>query len=182
MAAIARPASSTITWNIDPTHSNVQFSVKHMGLMTVRGHFEKVTGTARTIDGKLESVEATIDASSINTRVADRDNHLRSPDFFNTEKWPDLKFRSTNVEETGRNHYKVRGDLTMAGQTHEVVLDVQTADAIKDPWGKTRSAAEATTQISRKEWGLTWNTVLETGGLMVSDEVKITLEIEATAE
>src|SRR5512146_1959240 len=123
MAAIAKQATSTTTWNIDPSHSNVQFSVKHMGLMTVRGHFEKVSGSARTVDGKLESVEAVIDVSSINTRVADRDNHLRSADFFDVEKWPDLRFRSTAIQELGGNRYKVTGDLTIAGQTHPVDMD-----------------------------------------------------------
>lgn len=181
MAVTANQSTTLTTWNIDPAHSHVQFSVKHMGLMTVRGSFDKVTGSAKTLGRKLESVEATIDASSINTRVADRDTHLRSADFFNVEKWPDLKFRSTHVKEISINHYEVTGDLTMAGQTHPVVMDVAVTDPIQDPWGMTRSAAEATATISRKEWGLTWNKVLEAGSLMVSDEVKITLEIEATA-
>ncbi|MEA2554049.1 MAG: hypothetical protein QOJ65_2225, partial [Fimbriimonadaceae bacterium] len=175
MAAIAEVKQGTITWNIDPTHSHVQFSVRHLGILTVRGSFDKVTGTAETVDGKLSRAEATIDASSISTRVADRDAHLRSADFFNTEKWPDLRFVSTQVTEKGRNHYTVLGDLTMAGQTHPIELDVETTDPIKDPWGNLRAGATGHAEISRKKWGLVWNQILETGGLAVSDEVKITI-------
>src|SRR5579885_3495758 len=124
MAANPKLEQATTTWNIDPNHSDVQFSVKHLGLMTVRGHFEKVSGTAKTENGKLVAFEATIDPASINTRVADRDAHLKSADFFNVEVHPDLTFKSTEVKEIGHNEYQVTGDLTIAGQTHPVELDV----------------------------------------------------------
>ena len=173
--------NQTTTWNLDATHSDVQFSVKHLGLLSVKGHFEKVSGSAKTVDGKLAEFEATIDANSITTRNNDRDNHLRSADFLNTEKYPELRFKSSQIREVGRNRYQATGDLTIAGQTHPVELEIETADPIKDPWGFTRAAATATTEISRKQWGLTWNQVLETGGLVVGDEVKITIEVEAVA-
>ena len=181
MAAVAAIKDTVSTWNIDPTHSDVQFSVKHMGLMTVRGHFEKVSGTAQLENGQLKSFQSTIDASSINTRVADRDAHLKSADFFNVEKYPELVFKSTSIVPVGDHAYKATGDLTIAGQTHPITLDVEITDPVKDPWGNTRAAASANGQISRKQWGLEWNAVLETGGLIVGDEVKITIEVEAIA-
>jgi len=181
MSVVTESAQKTQNWNIDPMHSDVQFSVKHMGIMTVRGHFEKVQGNAVTENGKLVSFEAKIDPASINTRVADRDNHLRSADFFNVEKFPELTFKSTKIEETGKNKYQVTGDLTIAGKTNPVTLDVELSEAVKDPWGNTRTAAAAHGQISRKQWGLEYNQILETGGLLVGDEVKITIEVEATA-
>lgn len=180
MAAIAVTPQST-QWSIDSSHSDVQFSVRHMGLFTVKGHFGKVTGSATTVDGKLAGFDATIDASSVSTREDARDNHLRSADFFNIEQFPTFEFRSTRVVPAGDNKYKVIGDLTIAGKTNSVELDVETTKAISDPWGNTRSGAHASAQISRKEWGLTWNAVLETGSLMVSDEVKISIDVEAIA-
>jgi polyisoprenoid-binding protein YceI len=178
-AAVVQPAVTQ--WNIDPTHSDVQFAVKHLGLMTVRGHFEKVSGTATTDNGRLTRFQASIDPASINTRVADRDKHLRSADFLDVEKYPELKFKSTDIQPAAGNSYKVSGDLSIAGQTHPAELEVEITDPIKDPWGFTRSSAVATTKISRKEWGLVWNQVLEAGGFAVGDEVKITIEVEATA-
>ena len=178
MSAITEVKPQTTQWAIDPSHSDVQFSVKHLGLMTVRGHFEKVAGTATTVDGRLTAFEAVIDAGSINTRVAQRDEHLRSADFFNVERWSELTFKSTKVEGDG-GEYKVVGDLTIAGQTHPVELSVEVTDPITDPWGNTRRAAAAHGKISRKEWGLVYNQILETGGLAVGDEVKITIEVEA---
>ena len=181
MSATVTEVSSATTWNIDPMHSDVQFSVKHLGLMTVRGHFEKVSGSAKTENGKLTAFEAVIDPASINTRVADRDKHLRSADFFNVEQWPEMKFVSTSIQEVGTDNYRVSGDLTMAGQTHPVELSVELSEQIKDPWGLTRRSAEAHGTISRKEWGLVYNQILETGGFAVGDEVKITIEVEGTA-
>ena len=181
MSVATEVQQATTTWNIDPNHSDVQFSVKHMGLMTVRGHFEKVTGTATTDSGKLVAFEAEIDPSTINTRVKDRDAHLRSADFLDVEKHPALSFKSTSVAGKGKNEYEVVGDLTISGQTHPVSLDVEITDPVKDPWGNTRSSAIATGRISRKEWGLTYNQILETGNLLVGDEVKITIEVEGIA-
>lgn len=179
MAAIAKLQDSTVTWNIDPAHTDVQFSVRHLGVFNVKGHFEKAAGTIETEGGILVGFQATIDASSINTRNADRDAHLRSADFFNSEQFPNVEFKSTKVEPLGKNQYKAIGDLTIAGQTHEVELAIEATDPVTDPWGNKRSGAVATGEISRKEWGLTWNQVLETGSLMVSDEVKITIDVEA---
>lgn len=179
MAAAAQLTQSSTVWNLDPTHSNVQFSVRHLGIMSVKGHFERLTGKARTELGKLTEFEAVIDASSITTRNADRDAHLRSADFFDVEKYPELRFKSTEITEVARNQYKAKGDLTIAGQTHPVELDIETTEVIKDPWGLTRIAAQASTEISRKQWGLTWNQILEAGGFAVGDEVKIQIEVEA---
>lgn len=178
MAAIARTQEDTVTWNIDPSHTDVQFAVRHMGLFNVKGHFEKATGTVETNNGELSRFDATIDAASINTRSADRDAHLRSADFFDAEKYPTLEFKSTQVTPLGKGHYKAVGDLTIAGQTHPVEFDVQATDPVTDPWGNRRAGAVATGEISRKAWGLTWNQVLETGSLLVSDEVKITIDVE----
>ena len=179
MSAVTAAQQAT-TWNIDPTHSDVQFAVKHLGLMTVRGHFEKVSGSAKTTNGKLESFEARIEVASINTRVADRDAHLRSGDFFDVEKYPDLTFKSTNVKGAAGS-YKVVGDLSLHGQTHPVELEVELTEPIKDPWGLTRVAAQAHGVISRKQWGLVYNQVLEAGGFAIGDEVRITIEVEGTA-
>lgn len=168
-------------WNIDPAHSNVDFSVRHMAISTVRGRFEKLEGQATTDDtGRLVAVQSKIQASSINTNQPDRDNHLRSADFFDVEKNPSLDFVSTEITSTGANNYKVTGNLTMHGQTHPVTLNVEATDTIKDMYGNQRAAVSAKASLSRKEWGLTWNQVLELGGLVVSDEVKFTLDIEAT--
>jgi polyisoprenoid-binding protein YceI len=180
MSAITEVKPQTTTWTIDPLHSDVQFSVRHLGLMTVRGHFEKVQGSAKLSGGSLESFEAVIEVSSISTRVADRDKHLRSADFFNVEQWPEMSFRSTRVVRAGGNAYSVTGDLTLAGQTHAVELEVELTDPITDPWGLTRRAATAHGTISRKQWGLVYNQVLEAGGFAIGDEVKITIEVEAT--
>ncbi len=180
MAAIAQLKDSLTSWNLDPTHSDVQFSVRHLGLLSVKGHFEKLTGTAKTENGKLTYFEANIDATSITTQNTDRDNHLKSADFLDTEKYPEINFKSTQVTEVAPNHYKAAGDLTIAGQTHPVVLDIEATDPIQDPWGLTRIGAQAHIEISRKQWGLTWNQVLEAGGFAVGDEVKIHIEVEAT--
>lgn len=170
-----------VTYEIDPAHSSVQFSVRHMMLSNVRGEFAKVTGTIN-VDSENpanSTVEATIDATSINTREAQRDAHLKSPDFLDVEKFPTLTFRSTKiVQHSGGG--KVTGDLTIHGVTHEITLDVEgPTEAMKDPYGKERRAASATTTLSRKDFGLTWNAALEAGGVMVGDEVKITIDIEA---
>lgn len=179
MAAIAQLKESSTAWNLDPSHSDVQFSVRHLGLLSVKGHFEKLTGSAKTENGKLTYFEANIDASSITTRNDDRDKHLRSADFLDTEKYPEIGFKSTQVTEVAPNNYKAAGDLTIAGQTHPVVLDIEATDPINDPWGLTRIAAQTGIEISRKQWGLTWNQALEAGGFVVGDEVKIQIEVEA---
>jgi polyisoprenoid-binding protein YceI len=167
-------------WNIDASHTSLDFAVKHMAISTVRGHFRALSGTITTTDsGALESIEANIDASSIDTKDAQRDGHLKSPDFFDVANHPTISFKSTNIQAKGGNEYTVTGDLSMHGITKAVTLEVETVPPIKDPWGLTRTAASATGKISRKEWDLTWNQVLELGALLVGDEVKLTLEVEA---
>ncbi len=165
---------------IDSAHSAAQFSVKHMMVSNVRGAFSKVTGTAN-IDEKdmtKSTVEAVIDATTVNTNEPKRDEHLRSADFFDTAKYPTITFKSTKVEKAGEN-FKVTGNLTMHGVTKPVVLDVEgfTTEA-KDPWGNTKRGGTATTKINRKDFGLGWNSVLETGGVAVGEEVAITLDLE----
>ena len=167
-------------WNIDASHTSLDFAVKHMAISTVRGHFRALFGSVTTNpSGVLEAFEATIDASSIDTKDAQRDGHLKSPDFFDVASHPNIIFKSTNVQAKGGNEYTVTGDLSMHGITKPVTLEVETATPIKDPWGLTRTAASATGKISRKEWDMNFNQVLELGGLLVSDEVKISLEVEA---
>ncbi|QRK13179.1 polyisoprenoid-binding protein [Archangium violaceum] len=167
-------------FEIDAAHSAAQFSVKHMMVSNVRGAFSKVTGKAN-IDEKditRSTVEATIDATTINTNEPKRDEHLRSADFFDTAKYPTITFKSTKVEKAGAN-LKVTGNLTMHGVTKPVVLDVEgfTTEA-KDPWGNIKRGGTATTKINRKDFGLGWNSVLETGGVAVGEEVAITLDLE----
>lgn len=173
--------NSTSTWNIDPVHSVVEFKVKHMMISHVKGHFSKVAGTLTLDEAKPEnsSVEASIEVASIETRDAQRDGHLKSPDFFDVEKYPIITFKSTNVKATGKGSGTVEGDLTIHGVTRKVALDVEGPTAPgKDPWGNTRVAVSATTKISRKDFGLTWNAPLETGGILVGDEVTITLDVQ----
>lgn len=165
---------------IDSAHSAANFSVKHMMVSNVRGAFSKVTGSAN-IDEKditKSTVEAVIDATTVNTNEPKRDEHLRSADFFDTAKYPTITFKSTKVEKAGQN-LKVTGDLTLHGVTKPVVLDVEgfTSEA-KDPWGNIKRGGTATTKINRKDFGLGWNSVLETGGVAVGEEVAITLDLE----
>ena len=171
------------TWNIDTAHSSAQFSVRHMMVATVRGEFTSTKGTARW-DGKnlaTAVVEATIDAATISTREPKRDAHLRSADFFDVERYPTLTFKSAKVEPIGPGKLRMTGDLTIRGVTRSVVFDVEgPTEAIKDNRGNQRVGASATATINRKDFGLTWNAALETGGVVVSDEVKIILDVALT--
>ncbi len=172
------------TWNIDPAHSNAQFSVRHMMISNVKGEFTKVSGKVLFDPSKPEtlSAEAVIDVSTINTREHDRDNHLKSPDFFHVEEYPAITFKSKRAEK-GAGGLKLTGDLTIHGVTHEVTLDVEgPTPPTKDPWGNTRVGASATAKINRKDFGLKWNQALETGGVLVGDEVKITIDVELVAQ
>src|SRR5262249_7637914 len=154
------------TWQLDPAHSNVEFSVRNFMISNVKGQFETVSGTV-TSDGDNPAsvrIEALIDASSIDTRVEKRDQHLKSPDFLDVAKYPTITFRSTKIEPAGQGKWKVTGDLTLHGVTRPVVLDVQGPTApMKDPLGNTRVGASATTKIDRRDFGVTWNKALETG-------------------
>ena len=172
---------ATSTWTIDPTHSIAEFAVKHLVVTTVKGRFRDLEGKIEIDETRPEnsSVNANIAVASVDTNLADRDAHLRSDDFFNAEKFPHITFRSSGVERVSRNRYKIQGDLTIRDVTKAVVLDTAFEGEIDDPWGSRRAAFTATTQISRKEFNVRWNQVLETGGAVVSDRVKITLHIEA---
>lgn len=168
-------------WTIDGTHSAAEFAVRHLMISTVKGQFKTFTGSGETAaDGTLKAVELTIDASSIDTNEAKRDAHLKSPDFFDTATFPTLQFRSTRITQRGAD-VDIAGELTIRGVTRPVTLAGEFTAPVKDPWGNQRAALAAGTKISRKEWGLTWNMGLETGGFVVSDDVKITVEVEAVS-
>src|SRR5450432_1127754 len=183
MSTLATPevSSATTTWNIDPVHSVAEFKVKHLMIANVKGQFTGISGALTLNDGDLtlSRVEAVIDAASINTREPQRDTHLKSADFFDVEKYPTLSFKSTHVSRNADGELQVAGDLTIHGVTRKVTFEVEgPTPPVKDPWGNTRLGLSATTKINRKEFGLTWSPVLETGGLMVGEEVTITLEVE----
>jgi polyisoprenoid-binding protein YceI len=181
MRALATPQISTTTWNIDPAHATAEFKVKHMMIANVKGHFSKVTGVLHHADGDptKSSVEATIEAGSIETREPQRDAHLKSEDFLHVEKFPSLSFKSSDIKVVGEGELKVDGDLTIRGVTRKVTFAVEgPTPPAKDPWGNTRIATSATTKINRKDFGLTWNAALETGGILVGNEVTITLDVE----
>jgi polyisoprenoid-binding protein YceI len=169
-----------MTWKIDLAHSEINFSVRHMMISNVRGRFEKFDGTVEFDEENPEnsSVEVRIEAASINTREEKRDNHLRSPDFLDVEQYPYMTFKSKRIERTGEDSGRIIGDLTVRDQTHEVVLDVDYAGKAKSPWGTTSAGFSATTKINRKQWGLNWNQALETGGVLVGDELKVNIELE----
>ena len=173
--------TTTTNWKIDPVHSSAQFKVKHMMISNVKGEFTAVTG-ALTLDEKditKSRVEASIDATTINTREAQRDAHLKSADFLDVEKFPTLSFKSTRITKAGDSELSVTGELSIHGVTRNVVFEVEGMSApTKDPWGNTRIGLSATTRISRKDFGLTWNTALETGGILVGEEVTITLDVQ----
>lgn len=174
-------ATAVTTWNIDPAHSVAEFKVKHMMISNVKGAFPKVSGVLTFDEGDVSksSVEATIDVASIVTRDEQRDGHLKSPDFFDVEKYPTMTFKSTKVTATGAGEGTVEGDLTIRDVTKKVVFAVEGPTAPgKDPWGNTRIGVSATTKISRKDFGLVWNAALETGGVLVGDEVTITLDVQ----
>ena len=181
-AVLSLPAqAATGTWNIDPNHSAAQFAVRHLGLSTVRGAFTKVTGTAILNDSDItkSSVEVTIDANSVDTRVPNRDNDLRSDHFFDVAKYPTITFKSKKVEQVAPGKLKVTGDLTIHGTTKEAVLDVDGPTApVKDPWGNQRIAASGTTKINRQDYGVKWNATMDNGGVVVGDDVEITLDVE----
>jgi polyisoprenoid-binding protein YceI len=176
-------ATTPATWTIDPTHTDVAFSVRHMGLSTVRGRFEQVAGTVETgADGVPTAVRIEIQTASINTGTKDRDAHLRSGDFFDAEANPTITFVSTRVTNLGGERYEVAGDLTMHGVTKPVVLDAEIGAPITDPWGLQRRAATASAKLNRKDWGLTWNQIIEAGALLVSEDVKLSIDVQVTQQ
>ena len=171
----------TTTWQIDPNHSSAQFAVRHLAISTVRGAFTKVNGAVELDDKDISksSVDVTIDAASVDTRVPDRDKDLRSDHFFDVEKYPTITFKSTKVEQVAPGKLKVTGDLTIHGVTKQVVLDVDgPTPPVKDPWGNQRAAVNATTKINRQDYGVKWNATMDGGGLVVGDDVAITIDAE----
>lgn len=181
-ATFAVPTLSfAATWKSDPNHAGIQFAVTHLMVSKVRGTFDKfdVTAVIDETDIGRSSVDATIDTASVNTRNEKRDNHLRGPDFFDVTNYPTMTFRSTQVEKVGDTHYRVTGDLTLLGVTKPVVLDVSGSPrAITDPRGKERLGGTVTTTINRTDYGLTHNSILDTGGVAIGEEVDIIIDIE----
>jgi len=179
--ALSPALAQASTWDVDPAHSTVEFSVRHMMVTTVKGQFQKVKGAVELDEKDVtkSSVEVSVDTASIDTREAKRDAHLKSADFFDAAKFPALTFKSTKVEKAGKGKLKVTGDLTMHGVTKPVVLTVDGPSAsIKDPFGRTVRGVMATGKLDRKDWGMTWNKALDTGGMVVSDEVKLEINAE----
>jgi polyisoprenoid-binding protein YceI len=172
------------TWNIDPTHAEIGFAVRHLMISTVRGRFGAVEGTVTIDEAKPENskIDVTIDVASIDTRNEMRDNHLRSADFFDAENQPKLRFVSRKIEGDVTGEFRVIGDLTIRGTTREVALDASLQGRGRDPWGNDRAGYEAKGKISRGEFGLTWNQALEAGGVAVSDEVKLSIDVEIVKE
>ena len=174
-------STQTSTWNIDPVHSTAQFKVKHMMISNVKGEFTKITGKLKLDESDItkSNVEAFIDTTTINTREPDRDTHLKSADFLDVAKFPHLSFKSTQISKNGEGELSVEGDLTMHGVTRKVVFEVEGPSVpTKDPWGNTRIGLSATTRVNRKDFGLNWNTVLEAGGILVGEDVAISLDVE----
>jgi polyisoprenoid-binding protein YceI len=181
-ALMTLPASAaSTTWQIDPSHTAAQFSVKHLAISTVRGGFSNVKGTVVLDDADISksNVDVTIDVSTVDTRTPDRDKDLKSDKFFDVAKYPTMTFKSTKVEQAGAGKLKVTGDLTIRGTTKSVVLDVDGPTApVKDPWGNQRAAVTATTKINRQDFGVKWNATMDNGGVVVGDEVTITIDAE----
>jgi polyisoprenoid-binding protein YceI len=177
--------AGTSSWKIDPAHTAAQFAVKHMMISTVRGAFKGVTGTITWDDQDVtkSTVNVTIDATTVDTGTAMRDNDLKSDHFFDVAKYPTITFKSTKVEQAGTGKLKVTGDLTIHGVTKQVVLDVDGPLApVKDPYGNARSAISASTTINRQDFGVKWNAAMDGGGVVVSDAVNITIDLEMTKE
>jgi polyisoprenoid-binding protein YceI len=174
----------TERWEIDSSHSSVHFSARHLVIAKVRGSFARWSGTVQVPDGDFSkaTLAVTIDASSIDTGVADRDAHLKSADFFDVAQYPELRFVGKRVQPGSGAEIDVGGDLTIKGITHEVVLHVEQHGQAKDPWGNLRAAFTAKTSLDRRDFGLTWNQVLETGGVVVGDRVEIEAEIQAVKQ
>ena len=179
-ATVAPAAGARTAWKLDPTHSLVEFSAKHLMITTVKGRIADVVGTVYTDekDPKKSSVEAMLKAASLDTRTDQRDQHLRSADFLNAEVYPEIKFRSTRIEGDKEN-FKLTGDLTIRDVTKPVTLDVHFEGKTKDPWGGERVGFSGTGKIDRRDFGLTWNQALEAGGVVVGNEIKINLEVQA---
>ena len=168
------------TYNIDQSHSSVEFVARHLVISKVRGRFSSFSGQIVIAENPLDShATARIDTNSIDTNEEKRDEHLRSADFFNTSQYPTITYQSTSVKEAGNGQYILVGDLTIAGKTNQVDLELEVTGTAQDPWGNSRVGFSASTAINRSEFGLTWNQALETGGVVVSDKIDLNIEIEA---
>ena len=182
VAALAAPTFAFgSTWEIDPSHSSATFAVRHLMVNSVRGELGKVTGMVELDDKDVSksSIQASVEMGGINTREPKRDEHLKSPDFFDVAKYPTMTFKSKRIEKgADANHFKAVGDLTIKNVTKEVTLDVEASSEVKDPYGQTKRGATATTKINRTDFGLKWNKALEGGGLLVGEDVNVTLDIE----
>jgi polyisoprenoid-binding protein YceI len=178
---VAPEVTGVARWEIDPVHSEIAFSVRHMMVATVRGRFNQFQGVIEFDPAHPESgrVEVTIDAASIDTRNEQRDNHLRSPDFLDVERYPTITFVSKRIEPLGDNRFRVIGDLTLRGVTREVALEAEFLGVGKDPWGGERAGFTARTKLNRHDFGASWNVALEAGGFLVGDTLEVTLDIEA---
>ncbi|MBR9990090.1 MAG: YceI family protein [Gemmatimonadetes bacterium] len=176
-----RETTAQSTWRIDADHTQVWFSVRHMMFATVKGQFPAVSGELKLDekDPAQSVIDVQLDASKVDTHNEQRDTHLRSGDFFDVENHPELTFVSTRVDALGGSKYRITGDLTIRGNTREVVLDAEETGRGKDPWGQEKIGFTASTSINRKDYGLTWNQALEAGGVLVSDEVKISIDGQA---
>ena len=179
----ATNAATRTTWKLDASHSTVEFVAKHMMITTVKGRFADVTGTivADEVNIGDSNVEVTMQAESLDTRTGERDAHLRSPDFLDVDRYPTITFRSTSVRGT-KEKFQVTGDLTIRDVTKPITLDVEFGGEGKDPWGGTRASFSAHGKFDRRDYGLTWNVALETGGILVSNEVKINIEAQAVLQ
>lgn len=178
---VAAALAETSTWDIDTAHSHVQFAVRHLMVSTVRGSFTRFNGLVQMDEADITKswVEATIDPASIDTREPDRDKHLRGPDFLDVEKHPAITFKSKKVERVSPSTFKITGDLTIRGVTREVVLETEgSSTPITDPWGKIKLGGTARTRINRQDFGITWNETLDAGGVLVGNEVDLTIDIE----
>jgi polyisoprenoid-binding protein YceI len=186
MTTQAATLGSVTTWQVDPAHTHVEFAVKHLMIATVRGRFSDVTGTVIVPDGDFSraQVEATVNVASVDTREPQRDAHLKSPDFFEVDKYPTMTFRSRRVEHVSRDskQYRLIGEFTLHGVTKEVALDATLEGVAKDPYGNNRAGFSATGKLNRKDFGLGWNQLLETGGVVVGDEVKISIDSQVVAK
>jgi polyisoprenoid-binding protein YceI len=181
VSGVAFPAAGT--WVLDPAHTSVEFQVKHLMVAKVRGHFAGAQGALVIAEDPAESTASiTIDASTINTGVADRDAHLKSPDFLEVDAYPEIVFASTRLEHDGGGDWKLLGELTIHGESRPAQLKVEYNGIAQDPWGGTRAVFSAETKIDREQWGLTWNQALEAGGWLVGKDIKVALEVEAVRQ
>jgi polyisoprenoid-binding protein YceI len=172
---------STATWNLDSSHSSIDFTVKHMGIFTVRGSLGTISGTATTEGDAITGVNLSIDISAISTGNDQRDGHLKSADFLNVAEYPKVEFKSTTIESKGGGEYLVTGDLTLLATTKPVTITLTSVPPVTDPWGMQRAGVTGSGVLLRSEYGLTYNSVMETGHALISDEIKFTFDVQAVA-